>query len=79
MAGRAEYYEDKTGVIIATGTKNGFQAFGYSLNADYAVSDNVVWRTELRNLKSKDAIFIKKDAVNSKENWMAVTSLAISF
>jgi len=36
IAGRLEYYNDEHGVIISTGTPNGFQTTGYSVNFDYA-------------------------------------------
>lgn len=78
LAARGEYYSDKNGVIIATETPNGFQTFGYSLNLDYAIYPNVVWRIEARGLSGKDAVFLK-DNEPSKQNFAAVTSLAISF
>jgi hypothetical protein len=75
---RGEYYQDENGVIIATGTSNGFKTTGISLNLDYAVAPNAVWRIEARNFTSKDAIFIKDEkAVN--DNTFLTTSLAISF
>jgi Putative beta-barrel porin-2, OmpL-like. bbp2 len=75
---RGEYYIDKNGVIIATGTPNGFQASGWSLNFDYRIRDNIVWRVEGRTLDSKDKIFTKSaDLVNT--NTFVTTSLAISF
>ena len=78
VTGRGEYYNDKNGVIIATGTENGFQTFGYSLNFDYRIRENAVWRIEGRTLNSKDKIFTRKeDAVNM--NTFVTTSLAISF
>jgi hypothetical protein len=61
FAARGEYYQDKKGVIIATGTPNGFQIFGYSFNADYQILPNLVWRTEIKNLSKKDNIFINRD------------------
>ncbi len=79
FAVRGEYYQDKKGVIIATGTDNGFQTFGYSLNADYWILPNLVWRTEVKNLNSKDQIFLNRDEVLQKNNFSAVTSLAVSF
>ncbi|MFC6095760.1 porin [Flavobacterium qiangtangense] len=78
LAVRGEYYQDENGLIIATETPNGFQTFGYSLNFDYAIYDNVVWRIEGRNLNSKDEIFTE-NGNPTKQNFMAVTSLAISF
>jgi hypothetical protein len=78
LAGRAEYYVDKNGVIIATGTPNGFQTIGYSVNLDYAVSNNCLWRIEARGFNSKDAIFMRND-LPQNTNFGVTTSLAVSF
>lgn len=78
IAARGEYYSDERGVIIATGTPNGFQTIGYSLNLDYVISDNILWRIEGRGLSSKDKIF-SMDNKPSTENYFITTSLAISF
>lgn len=79
IAARGEYYNDKNGVIISTGTENGFQTFGASLNVDYQILPNLVWRTEFKNLSSKDQIFLDRDDATNKNNVSAVTSLAIRF
>ncbi|MCX8534188.1 porin [Chryseobacterium luquanense] len=76
---RGEYYQDEKGVIIATGTENGFKTFGYSLNADYQIFPNLVWRTEIRNLNSKDAIFMNRTDEFNTNSLTATTALAISF
>ncbi|MEG1592563.1 porin [Chryseobacterium sp.] len=76
---RGEYYQDKKGVIISTGTENGFQTFGYSFNTDYQIFPNLVWRTEIRNLSSKDAIFMNRTDEFNKNSLTATTALAISF
>ncbi|GAB3985856.1 porin [Spirosoma daeguense] len=78
LAGRIEYYEDKNGVIISTGTTNGFQTFGYSLNYDYAILPNALVRVEGKVYSSKDAIF-ETDNGLSKTNTSLTTSLAVSF
>jgi hypothetical protein len=78
VAIRGEYYNDKNGIIIATGTPNGFQTFGYSLNLDYKISDNAMWRIEGRGLSSKDKIFTLDNKV-SNQNYFVTTSLAIVF
>lgn len=78
IAARGEYYADKNGVIIATDTPNGFKTFGYSVNFDYNIYDNVVWRVEARSLNSKDEIFVE-NGNPTKQNFAATTSLAISF
>jgi hypothetical protein len=77
MAVRAEYYADANQVIVATGTPNGFQTFGYSINMDYLISDIVMWRMEGRSLSSKDAIFLEK-GTPSGSNFFLTTSLTIS-
>jgi hypothetical protein len=78
FSARAEYYQDEYGVIISTGTPNGFKTTGFSLNADYAFTSNAIWRIEARNLSSKDAIFMR-DQQPVHNNAMLSTSLAISF
>ncbi|RZJ70436.1 MAG: porin [Flavobacterium sp.] len=78
LTARAEYYADEDGVIISTETPNGFKTFGYSLNFDYNVYDNVVWRVEARTLNSKDDIFIK-DGSPTGNNTFVGTALSISF
>lgn len=78
LIARGEYYSDKDGVIIATGTENGFKTFGYSLNFDYSIYSNVMWRVEARTLTSKDEIFMM-NGDPSKNNTFVSTALAISF
>jgi hypothetical protein len=78
LTGRVEFYSDIDGVIIDTGTENGFQTSGYSLNVDYHIRENAVWRIEGRILNSKDAIFTKDNAAVST-NICLTTSLAVSF
>ena len=78
LAGRIEYYDDKNGVIIGTGTANGFQTWGYSLNYDYAIQPNAIFRIEGKVYNSKDAIFETDNGI-SKTNTSLTTSIAISF
>ncbi|GAB3712732.1 porin [Spirosoma flavus] len=78
LAGRIEYYDDKNGVIISTGTLNGFQTWGYSLNYDYAILPNALFRIEGKLYSSKDAIFETGNAL-SQTNTSLTTSLAVSF
>ena len=78
LAIRGEYYNDKNGVIISTGTPNGFKTSGFSLNVDRNIGDHLLWRTEFRVFNSKDEIFIKGS--NLKKNNSAITtSLALTF
>ncbi len=78
LAARGEFYADKNGIIIYTGTENGFQTYGFSANLDYALFRNVLWRIELRTFHSKDAIFLKDD-VSKNSDTFAATSLSFAF
>ncbi len=78
IAVRVEYYDDRNGVIISTGTLNGFKTTGLSANFDYQVLPNALWRIEFRNLNSEDSIFTKGSSF-SNSNTFVSTSLAVSF
>ncbi len=78
IAGRAEYYKDKDGVIISTGTPNGFQTIGYSFNIDHNPAKNMKLRMEARSLKSKDAVFERPPGVTGKTTFFSM-SIAFSF
>lgn len=79
LAARAEYYSDQNQVIISTTTPNGFQTFGYSVNLDVHVTDNVLWRCEARTLSSEDAIFLDRDQLSVNNNSWIGTSLSVTF
>ena len=78
IALRGEYYSDEKGVIIGTGTTNGFKTFGYSINYDYMIRDNAIWRMEARGFSSKDKVFTK-DNNPTNNNFFVTTSIAVSF
>jgi Putative beta-barrel porin-2, OmpL-like. bbp2 len=78
ISARGEYYSDEHGVIIATGTPNGFKTSGLSLNLDYKVFPAAWWRIEARNFISQDEIFTRNDK-QVDNNTFVSTSLAISF
>lgn len=80
LAVRVEYFADQNGVIISTGSANGFKTWGYSVNYDYAILPSAVWRIEYRGLSSKDAIFTETASSPARRtNNALTTSLAISF
>jgi Putative beta-barrel porin-2, OmpL-like. bbp2 len=78
IAVRGEYYSDENGVIIATGTPNGFKTTGFSLNIDHSPAKNVLVRFEARNLSSKDEIFVKPSGITNN-NTFITSSIAVSF
>jgi len=79
VAARGEYYDDKYGVIINSGTPNGFKTAGYSVNVDYAPMPNAVIRLELRSLNSKDDVFSKGSSAATNSDTFITSSIAISF
>ncbi len=78
IAARREYYSDENGVIIVTGTPNGFKTTGFSFNVDHSPVKNVLVRLEARTLGSKDKIFTKGATV-TKSNTFITSSIAVSF
>jgi hypothetical protein len=72
IAFRGEYYSDPKQIIIATGTTNGFQTFGFSTNLDYDINEKIKWRIEGKILNAKDNIF-----ANGKNNSSITTNLTI--
>lgn len=78
LAGRAEYYADEDGVIIDNGAPAGFRTFGFSLNLDYAVTENAMFRIEGRHFNSPDAIFLEGMHYTGSNTFL-VTSLAVNF
>ncbi|MDR2216674.1 MAG: porin [Nevskiaceae bacterium] len=76
---RVEYYRDKHGVMIGSDDPDGFKITGYSLNADYMLLPNLVWRGEIKSLNGSDGTFAKDENETAAESVMAVTSLALSF
>jgi len=78
VAAKLEYYKDKNGVIISTGSPHGFQTAGYSLNIDHHLVKNVLIRLEARNFSSKDKIFTKSRGLTNTSTFIT-SSVAVSF
>lgn len=79
MAVRAESFKDPFGIIVFTGTPNQFIVNGFSVNADYNISKKLLWRLELKQLNSKDAIFTNNNRMISSNLFSAITALAFNF
>ena len=73
---RAEYYEDKNGVIIPSTTLYGFSSSGLSLNLDYSPLRTVTCRIEGRWLTSKDPVFVK-NGLPTANNLFMTTSVTL--
>jgi hypothetical protein len=79
IAIKAEYYDDRHGVRVMTGTPHGFKTWSFSTNFDYYISPNILWRVEARTLTSTDNIFVGSDHAADNTNTFITTALALSF
>lgn len=77
-AARWEYYKDKFGVIVPNVVGYPFQAHGASLNVDYTVAHNLLWRVEGRMLWNGEPVF-QIDSSFRKSNVTMGTGLCFSF
>jgi hypothetical protein len=75
---RGEYYNDKSGVIIYTGTNNGFQTYAGSLGLNIRLAENLLWRIEGKVFGSKDKVFLNKENPSDK-SVLVLSSVAIKF
>lgn len=78
LSARAEYYQDKDEVIVATDTPNGFRTYSYSANLDYKISNNFALRAEVRKFHSKDKIFQRRNSL-SDESLTVTTAIIMHF
>lgn len=78
IAARGEYYSDPNGVLISTGTPNGFKTAGFSLNIDYTPAVNLSFRIEGKTLHCRDKIFTKGNTVQNDDSYFT-TSIDLSF
>ncbi len=76
---RGEYYSDPNGMIVNTGTPDGFRIFGASLNYDRQIIKNALFRIEFKNLSGKDSYFIKHDNSPVSNDFFLTTSFSIGF
>jgi hypothetical protein len=79
VAARLEQYSDPNGVLIPTSTRNNFQTSAASLNLDYALTSNVLWRVEVRAFSSRDAVYPSEGGTMNTTDGFVATSIALSF
>jgi hypothetical protein len=75
ISGRVEYYNDKNEIIIPTTIGQGFKVFGLSLNHDYKINSNLMWRNEIKYFKATTSIFNN----NADNNLNFTSSLALKW
>lgn len=79
LAARAEYYQDENQLMIFTGSENGISIVGCSLNVDYQILPNLLWRTEIKNFNNHYEWFIDRENEFEKNSFTAVTSISVNF
>jgi len=79
IALRGEYYLDEHSVMIPAASPNGFKTSGLSLNLDYYIMNNVLWRIEGKMYNSADAIFSDHNNSPANTNFVGTTSLSLAF
>ncbi len=75
---RFERYQDKKNVIVAIAENTAFVANGLSLNTDYFIRPNLLFRMEIRGLYSSSNTF-RSDVGSIKNNRFFATSMAYKF
>jgi hypothetical protein len=73
---RLEYYQDAEGIIISTGTPNGFRTIGLSWNLDYIPAPFLACRLEARWMDSRDPVFRANSGLVD-DNFFLGASLAV--
>jgi len=74
---RLEDYVDPYQLDVTTGTANGFQTWGYSVGLDCQLKGKILWRTEYRELFSRDSVFVGSGSPSSQDP-LIVTSLSLT-
>ena len=78
VATRIEQFIDKNQIVVSSGTKNGFQTSGGSLNFDYSPFEFCMLRLEARYYSSKDFVFTAGNWA-SKDNFLLASGLVVKF
>lgn len=78
MALRAEYFNDKHGVIISTDA-NRFRTQAYSVNLDYKLHSAVTLRGEIKHMSSHAPVFYKNNNQLTDHNFNFTTAVTIHF
>ena len=78
LTSRVERYDDPEQVIIVTGAEP-FHASGASIGVDVSPAPHLAWRTELRGIYGRRALFPSHDGSRRPNDAFVVTSLGLTF
>jgi len=80
FVGRFEHYADPSQVMVTTGVPASFDATGGSIGLDVNFRAPLLWRTEMRSLRSSNAVWPLHEAgTYGRSDLVFVTSLALTF
>ncbi len=74
IGGRVEYFSDKAGVIIPTGSTENFQTISASLNVDLMMVPDILWRLEGRMFRSRAPIYPSRTEMKNSDGFVAVSA-----
>ena len=79
IAARLEHYYDKDAAIISPPIKAEFKMIGASINLDYKIMDNVLFRMEFKQLNNSDPIFTSQQAKLTRYNSSIAGAFTVKF
>ena len=79
IAARLEHYYDKDAAIITPLIKAEFKMIGASINLDYKIMDNVLFRLEFKQLNNSDPIFTSQQAKLTRYNSSIASAFTVKF
>jgi hypothetical protein len=79
LSARGEYLHDPANVIVAPRSEGGFRTTSASVGLDVLPDARLLWRTELRGWRSRDAIWPRRDDPAARRGtFLVVSSLALT-
>lgn len=77
LGARVEGFFDRNGIVVPTGTPNGFMTYAGGLDADFQLAKNLVWRNQFQIYSSLDSVFSSSNGSTSSDKYI-VTSFGLS-
>lgn len=76
IAGRLEYFTDKNRILSSEAAP--VELWGWSVNYDRTIWKRLLWRTEIRNLTNKEALFVNDNQL-VKNSLQLISGMSINF
>ena len=75
LGGRIEYFSDPEAVMISRVEGNAFQGWSSSLNLDWKINNQLMWRLEYRHFQNKQSYFGRANHLQTK--YTAMTTAVV--